>query len=225
MADPDSRDGSTYISAAILDFVDALYHPQSDVMLASLAAITARGLPRIQVGAGDGALLALLVRLIGARKVVEVGTLTGYSSLCLLQGLPEDGRIWTFEENPVAATAARTIFKQEGVDHRVAVVEGQAGEMLSTIEGLGPFDAVFIDADKEGYPAYAEWAIRNVRRGGLVLADNAYLFGYLAGREPSARASAVDIAAMQRFHRLLAANCSHATVIPTPDGLAVGVVP
>ncbi len=97
--------------------------------------------------------------------------------------------------------------------------------MLPTIKHLGPFDAVFIDADKEGYPAYAEWALENVRSGGLVLADNAYLFGYLAGREPTARASAEDIAAMRRFHRMLAARCTHATVIPTPDGLAVGVVP
>jgi caffeoyl-CoA O-methyltransferase len=225
MADPDSRDGSTYTSSPILDFVDSLYHQESETMLESLQAIAAQDLPRIQVGPGDGALLALLLRLIGAERVVEIGTLTGYSALWMLRGLREDGRIWTFEADPVAAAQARRVFEQDGADRRVTVIEGPAAENLSTIESSGPFDAVFIDADKGGYPAYASWGLDNVRSGGLLLADNAYLFGYLAGREPSQRAGASDITAMRRFHQLLAERCTHATVIPTPDGMAVGVVP
>jgi caffeoyl-CoA O-methyltransferase len=83
---------------------------------------------------------------------------------------------------------------------------------------------VFIDADKTSYPAYAEWAFTHLRSGGVIMADNAFLFGYLAGREPDDRASAEAIATMRRFHDLLAERCPVRVCLPTPDGLAVGVM-
>ena len=161
---------------------------------------------------------------IGARRVVEIGTLAGYSALWILRGLAADGRLWTIEANPEHAAAARRAFEEAGDGDRVEVIEGPGLDCLPTIEDNGPFDAVFIDADKRSYPAYGQWALDNVRPGGLILADNAYLFGYLAGREPDDRASIEDIEAMRRFHHLIAGACPRRACLPTPDGLLVGMV-
>jgi caffeoyl-CoA O-methyltransferase len=225
VADPYSRSGGTYHEQAVLDYVEQLYIDQDEPMRLALELQQREQLPAIQVSPADGATISLLLSAIGARKVVEVGTLTGYSGLWILRALGRSGRLWTLESEPRAAAAARQVFALAGFADRVDVIEGAALETLPGIVGHGPFDAVFIDADKQGYPAYCEWALDNLRPGGLILADNAYLFGYLAGREPSARASAADIESMQRFHELLAARCRNAMVLPTADGLAVGIIP
>ena len=223
MADPSSRTGSSYDDDRIRELVDGLYHPETEGMRAAVGEIEAEGLSAIQIGRGDGAILALLLGLVGARRAVEIGTLAGYSALWLLEGMPADGRLWTCEADPVAAAAARRVFVRAGVADRVEIVGGEALETLPSIEEHGPFDAVFIDADKRGYPAYLDWALDHLRSGGLVLADNAFLFGRLADEQGSPRASADEIRAMREFHRRLAARCDPATVIPTPDGLAVGI--
>jgi caffeoyl-CoA O-methyltransferase len=221
MADEMSRGGARYESEAITAFLDELYGREDEAMRQALAELERPGIPAIQVSARDGATLALLMRLANARRVVEIGTLTGYSALWLLRGMAANGHLWTLEANPVHAAAARRVLAGEG--DRVTVLEGPA---LATLPGLtahGPFDAVFIDADKVGYAAYGRWALDHLRPGGLVVADNAYVFGYLAGREPDARASAEAIAAVRALHEMLAAECSAAVTLSTADGLAVGV--
>jgi caffeoyl-CoA O-methyltransferase len=225
VADRFSRSGGTYDQQAVLEYLEQLYIDEDEPMRMAVQLQQREQLPAIQVSPSDGATIALLLATVGARKVVEVGTLTGYSGLWILRALGSNGRLWTFESEPRAAAAARLVFARAGVAERVDVIEGAATETLPGIVEHGPFDAVFIDADKLSYPAYCEWALHNVRSGGLVLADNAYLFGYLAGREPSARASAADIESMQRFHQTLASRCTTAMVLPSGDGLAVGVVP
>lgn len=223
MGDRSSRSGTTYVNEAVLEYIDQLYHHESEAMAEAVQCLRKNMLPQIQVGKGDGALLSLLLRLIGARRVVEVGSLSGYSALWLVRGMADDGRLWTCENDPRAVEATRRTIERAGESHRIEVVEGEALDTLPGLEAHGPFDAVFIDADKQSYPAYGEWALDNLRPGGLVLADNAYLFGQLAGVEPTTNVRAAEIEAMQRFHRLLAERCDPATVIPIPDGLAVGV--
>jgi caffeoyl-CoA O-methyltransferase len=225
VADPFSRGGGSYHQQAVLEYVEQLYIDEDEPMRLAIELQQREQLPAIQVSPSDGATIALLLAAVGARKVVEVGTLTGYSGLWILRALGSNGRLWTLESEPRAAAAARQVFAQAGVDERVDVIEGAAIKTLPGIVEHGPFDAVFIDADKLSYPTYCAWALDNVRSGGLVLADNAYLFGYLAGRESSARASAADIESMQRFHKTLASRCAAAMVLPSGDGLAVGVVP
>jgi caffeoyl-CoA O-methyltransferase len=225
MADPYSRTGGAYHQQAVLEFIEQLYIDEDEPMHLAVELQQRKQLPAIQVSRSDGATIALLLASIGARRVVEVGTLTGYSGLWILRTIGSSGHLWTLESEPRAAAAARQVFAAAGAEDRVEVIEGAAIETLPGLVDHGPFDAMFIDADKQSYPAYCEWALDNLRSGGLVLADNAYLFGYLAGREPSARASADDIESMQRFHRILVSRCSHAMVLPTGDGLAVGVVP
>lgn len=222
MADASSRDGGDYRTPAVLEYVDRLHHADSGPMRGALAAIVGGGLPSIQVGPGDGAAMAVLLAAAGARRVVEIGTLSGYSALWLLRALPADGRLWTLEASPAHAAAARRVLAG---DDRVEVVEGPALETLPAVATHGPFDAVFVDADKTAYPEYVEWALGNLRPGGLVLADNAYLFGFLAGRAPAPRAGAAEIAAMRRCHQLVAAHCPLRCCLPTPDGLLVGVTP
>ena len=225
MSDVESRAGHSYRKRRSRDFVDSVHHVESPAMRDALIALQRAGMPSIQLAPGDGAALAVLLRAAGARRVVEIGTLSGYSALWILRALPADGKLWTLEADPGHAAVAQGVLARAGALGRVEVVVGPGLESLPRIEHHGPFDAVFIDADKRSYPAYAEWSLANLRSGGLIIADNAFLFGHLVGHEPSERASAEEIEAMQRFHRLISERCELSACLPTPDGLAVAIVP
>jgi caffeoyl-CoA O-methyltransferase len=213
MADDASRTGKTYTTAAIVDFVNRT-HVVHDAGLARAFSVP-EGIPAIQVGPSDGKLLYLLLRLIDARRVVELGTLVGYSAIVMGRALAADGRLWTIEAEPTHAKIARDNIAAAGLADRVTVVEGNGASALVGLVEHGPFDAVFIDADKEGYDLYAEWAITNLRPGGLVLGDNAYLFGNLMDDTVAGRA-------MRAFHERVARSCD-SVCVPTPDGLVVGI--
>jgi caffeoyl-CoA O-methyltransferase len=213
MADADSRSGHRYSSQAILDFVNKVHTPHDAGLARAFA--TPEGVPSIMVSPSDGRLLAILLRLVGAKKVVEVGTLVGYSALQMLRAMPADGHLWTIEYEPRHAELAKQNLAAAGVGDRVTVLQGAGTAILPTIVEHGPFDAVFIDADKVNYDSYGAWAIANLRTGGLVLGDNAYLFGELMDDSDRGRA-------MRRFHELVAAACD-SVCVATPDGLVVGV--
>jgi caffeoyl-CoA O-methyltransferase len=213
MADNDSRAGARYTSPDILDYVNRT-HVRHDAGLAK-AFETPAGVPAIQVGPSEGRLLGVLVRLVGARRVVEVGTLMGYSAIHMARALQPDGKLWTIEYDHRHAELARANIAAAGLADRVTVVEGAGREVLPTLVGHGPFDAVFIDADKAGYDYYGRWALENLRTGGIVIADNAYLFGELLDDTETARA-------MRRFHEQIAA-ASESVCVPTPDGLVVAI--
>lgn len=182
------------------------------------------GLPDIQVAALDARHLEVLARACGARRAVEIGTLGGYSGVALLRGMGPDGVLDTIDIEPRHAEVARESFRRAGVAARARVHVGPALQVLKTLGRAadGPVDLCFIDADKEGYPAYLTWAADNLRPGGLVILDNSFLFGHLPEAPAGERAAA--IAAMQAVHRELARGGRFlATVIPTGEGLAVGV--
>jgi caffeoyl-CoA O-methyltransferase len=188
----------------------------------------AAGLPMIQVGAMDGLHLEVLARLSGARKAVEIGTLAGYSGLCLLRGMGEDGRLWTFEADPKHADVAQETFRRNGVAERVRIHRGPASERLPAIEGEGPFDLVFIDADKTGYPAYLDWAARNLRVGGVALGDNTFAWGMIADEGIADPEDRVTVEALREFNRQAAlpperGGRFRATLLPTGEGLTVAV--
>lgn len=174
-------------------------------------------MPAIQLGLSEGKLLTLLMRMVGARKVVEIGTLAGFSALRLAAGTSKDGVIWTFEIDPHHIQVARENVRAAQLSQRVEIVEGAASERLSSIEGEGPFDVVFLDADKESYPVYGRWAHRHLRSGGLLIADNAYLFGELLHPHQAG-------AAMRQFHEETARNFE-SVCVPTPDGLVIALRP
>ena len=213
MADNSSRDGARYATPEILDWCIQT-HAKPDAALARAFAVP-EGIPQIQVGPSEGKLLHLLLRLAGARKVVEVGTLVGYSAIHMARALPADGHLWSIEFEPRHAEVARANIAAAGLADRITVLVGAGRDVLPSLSAHGPFDAVFLDADKQGYEAYGRWAVANLRSGGLVLGDNAYLFGHLLADEDRARA-------MRAFHEIVAASCD-SVCIPTPDGLVLGI--
>jgi caffeoyl-CoA O-methyltransferase len=213
MADKDSRAGARYTTKDILDYVNTTHVPH-DAGLARAFAVP-EGIPAIQVGPSDGQTVALLLRLANAKKVVEVGTLVGYSAIHMARAMGEGGKVWTIEYEAKHAEVARGNFAAAGVADRVEILVGAGRDVLPTLVDKGPFDAVFIDADKQNYDFYGAWAIENLRPGGLVLGDNAYLFGELLEESERGRA-------MRSFHELVAKSC-HSVCCPTPDGLVVGI--
>ena len=215
MADSDSRAGARYDSPELRAFVDGLHAAHDAALERAFAAPQAHGLPAIQVSAAEGKLLGVLLRMVGARRVVEVGTLAGYSAIRMARALPEGGVLHTVELDPRHAQVAQDNFVAAGVADRITLHLGSGREVLPRLSPLGPFDAVFLDADKEGYPDYVAWAAANLRPGGLLLADNSYFFGQLMADHPSA-------AAMRRFHEL-AARDFDSVCAPTPDGLVIGL--
>jgi len=152
-------------------FLDTTVVGDDPVLSAALEASEAAGLPRIAVSAQQGKFLSLLAGAIQARRIVEIGTLGGFSTIWLARGAGPDGRVVTLEYEPKHAEVARANIDRAGVGDRVEVVVGAALETLPTVTG-GPFDLVFIDADKENNVGYLEWAVRLTRPGSVILVDN-----------------------------------------------------
>jgi caffeoyl-CoA O-methyltransferase len=215
MADNDSRSGARYTTPEILAFVDRTHAAHDASLARAFAAPAQHGMPAIQVGISEGKLLTLLTRLAGARKVVEVGTLAGYSALRIARALPTDGKLWTLELDPKHARIAQDNLEAAGLWNRVKVLIGPALVSLKTLENEAPFDVVFLDADKEGYLDYARWAHANLRPGGLLLADNSYYFGKLLDNSPGSER-------MREFHAFVGEHFD-SVCIPTPDGLVLGL--
>src|SRR5262245_5041531 len=161
-------------------WAERVFAPEDAVLAEIRARAAAAGLPEIAVGRMDGLHLEVLTRALGAQKVVELGTLAGYSGVCLARGMGPEGVLHTFEYEPRHAAVAAESFRRAGVERQVTIHVGPALERLPDIEGEGPFDLVFVDADKGGYPAYVEWAERNLKVGGVVLCDNAFAWGRVA---------------------------------------------
>jgi predicted O-methyltransferase YrrM len=194
----------------------------------ALAANAAAGLPSIDVSAPQGKLLHLMARMTGAKKALEIGTLGGYSTIWLASALPDDGRLITLEWRGRHAEVARRNVARAGLSAKVEVRQGAALETLPKIaaEGLGPFDFVFIDADKENNAAYLEWALRLSRRGTAIVVDNVVRDGEVA----DARSADPDVVGVRRMFDLIAREKRlSATAIQTVgakgwDGFALAVV-
>jgi caffeoyl-CoA O-methyltransferase len=214
MADDLSRGGAKrYTTPELLEYVNRV-HASHDAALAQAFTVP-EGIPPIQVGPSEGRLLYLLLRLANAKKVVEVGTLVGYSAVHMARALPPDGHLWSIEYEPRHAEIARANLAAAGLADRATVLVGAGRDILPTLDREAPVDAVFLDADKESYDHYGRWALDHLRPGGLVIGDNAYLFGELLADTDRGRA-------MRAFHELVASTCD-SVCVPTPDGLVVGI--
>lgn len=156
-------------------YIEGLFAPDDPALDAALEDSKRAGLPEIQVSPNEGVLLGLLAQIAGTRRVLEIGTLGGYSAIHLARALPEDGFLLSLEIDERHAQVARKNVERAGLGAWVEVRVGDARELLASLveNGEGPFDLVFIDADKEGYPEYLEWAMRLSRPGTLILGDNA----------------------------------------------------
>ncbi len=225
-----ATDGPGMLSFSLMDedvreacerYVAELFAPEDEVLVELRRAMVQAGMPEIFINPEEGRLLQVLLRAIGARRVLELGTLGGYSAIWMGRGLPPDGRLITVELDPARAELAREHIARAGLSDRVEVRVGDAAHLLDGLAAEGPFDAVFIDADKEGYPRYLEWCEANVRSGGLVIADNAFK----RGRVLESDSQDPEVAGIQEFNRRVAHNPRLTSiVVPTRDGVAIALV-
>lgn len=213
---------------AVDNYISDLLVRPDPVLEAALESSRAAGLPAINVSPPQGKLLHLLARTQGARTILEIGTLGGYSTIWLARALPKDGRLITLEADPKHAEVARANIARAGLSDVVDVRVGRALETLADLlaEKRGPFDLVFIDADKTGYPAYFVWALKLSHRGTMIIADNVVRQGAVA--DPAS--ADPNVQGVRQFNALLAAESRvSATVIQTVgskgyDGFAIAVV-
>jgi predicted O-methyltransferase YrrM len=204
-------------------YITDLLVPRDPMLEAALRASAEAGLPAIAVSPNQGKLLMMLAQCLGARRILEIGTLGAYSTIWLARGLADGGRLITLEADPKHAGVARSNIARAGLSE---VVEVRVGKALDTLPGLvneGPFDLIFIDADKVSYPEYLSWAVTLTRAGGLIVADNVVRKGAVI--EPDS--SDLNVQGVRRFNEILAAEPRlSATAIQTVgskgyDGFAI----
>ena len=213
---------------AVDGWLGGLLVPPDPALDAALADAAAAGMPPISVSPTEGKLLHLLARLVGARRILEIGTLGGYSTIWMARALPAGGRLVTLELEPAYAAVARASVERAGLADVVEIRVGRAADTLPRLvaEGAAPFDLVFIDADKESTPEYFAWALQLARPGGVIVVDNVVRDGAVV----DAGSDDPDVRGVRRFLELLAAEPRvSATALQTVggkgwDGLALAVV-
>ena len=210
------------------DYINDLFIGTDAALDSALKASDDAGLPSIQVAANQGKLLMLLARAQNARRILEIGTLGGYSTIWLARALPPDGRLVTLELEPKHAAVARANVARAGLGEKVDVRVGPALESLKKLvaEKREPFDFVFIDADKTGYPDYLTWSLKLAHRGTMIIADNVVRDGAIA----DARSQDSSVQSVRRMNEMLAKEPRvSATVLQTVgtkgyDGWAIALV-
>ena len=202
------------------DYISSLFAREDELLISLRDDADRSGLPPISISPDEGRLLQVLLRAIRAERVLEVGTLGGYSAIWMARALPENGELLSIELDPDHAAFAARYIGRAGLDSRVRVRVGRALEVLPSLDGE-MFDAVFLDADKEPLPTYLDWALRLVRPGGLIMADNA-LWG---GKVIDPAVDDEQTRAVREFNRRFATEPRiTGIVVPTHDGVAVGIV-
>ena len=202
--------------------VEALILPDP-VLDQALADSDAAGLPAINVAANQGKLLMLIAQMAGARRILEVGTLGGYSTIWLARALPADGRLVTLEYDPKHADLARRNLRRAGFGEKVEVIVGRAIDTLPKLQDQAPLDLVFIDADKPSNPDYLAWALKLTRPGSVIIVDNVVR----AGRVAEADSADANVIGVRRMMRMIAEEPRlEATAVQTVgakgwDGLCV----
>jgi caffeoyl-CoA O-methyltransferase len=220
-----NRDDFSDLILRIDSYIEELFVPPDPALEGALRRSREAGLPEIQVSPNEGRLLRLLAEIVGARRILEVGTLGGYSAIHLARALPQDGSLVSLELDERYAEVARENIAKADLEDKVEVRVGDARELLARMaeEGEGPFDLTFIDADKGGYPGYLEWALRLSRPSSLILADNTIWGGSVIDPEDE------PAQAMREFNEVLAEDSRLSAIIlplmrERVDGLAIARV-
>ncbi|MFI1651859.1 O-methyltransferase [Streptomyces avidinii] len=211
---------------AVDDYFDGLLVEEDEALVAAAADAEAAGLPAHQVAPNQGKLLNLLARIRGARRILEIGTLGGYSTIWLARALPADGRLVTLEVDERSADVAAANITRAGLDTVVEIRRGRAVDLLPGLAGEAPFDLVFIDADKPSNPEYLRWAIELTRPGSVIIGDNVVRDGAVI----DADSSDPRVQGVRRFTELIAEHPRlTATALQTVggkgyDGLVLALV-
>lgn len=213
---------------AVDSYIQTLFVPGDEVLEATLRESEKAGLPKVSVSPNQGKLLSMLVLLSGSRKVLEIGTLGGYSAIWMARALPDDGRLITLDQDPKHVTVARANVVRAGLEHKIDIRLGHAFDSLAQLETehAGPFDLVFIDADKAPYVDYLRWALRLTRPGSLIVADNVLRRGEVI----EGTLTGDDVDGIRRFNAALAAEPRLvSTILPLVgvkgyDGISLALV-
>ena len=216
------------VFAQVDSYIADLTGQHDDALNAAVDAAESAGLPPIAVSANQGKLLQVLARACGAKRILEIGTLGGYSTIWMARALPPDGKLVTLEFEPKHADVARANFERAGLDGQIEIRLGNALDVLPQLaaEGAAPFDFIFIDADKPPYAEYFGWALRLARPGTLIVADNVVR----GGRVLDADSADENVRGVRRLNALLADNPAvTATILQTVgakehDGMVLAVV-
>lgn len=216
------------IFASVDQYIANLFQDEDDALKAVEKSITDAGIPQISVSANQGKFLQLLARTCNAKRILEIGTLAGYSTIWMARALPENGKLITLEYSPLHASVAQKNIDRAGVKNKVEIRTGKGLDLLPELvkENTAPFDMIFIDADKPPYTEYFEWSLKLSRPGTLIVADNVIRDGKVLLKESPDEM----VAGVKRFNAALAASTAvHATIIQTIgakeyDGMALAVV-
>jgi predicted O-methyltransferase YrrM len=211
--------------ARVEEYIERLFQTPDPALSQALKDAEAAGLPAIQVSPNQGAFLNSIARIAGARRILEIGTLGGYSTIWLARALPAEGKLITLELNPKHAEVARRNLERAGLSGRVEIRLGDAKSILAGMRGESPFDLVFIDADKPGYPKYLELVLPLSRPGTVILADNLIRDGLVLEDAPSDP----DAAGARAFNQAIASHPRLDSIILTSfkekvDGISLSIV-
>ncbi|MCI0521674.1 MAG: O-methyltransferase [Chloroflexi bacterium] len=210
----------TIYNDQVSEYTAALFAVEDEALRRAREDSPGYGLPAINIKPEEGRFLQFLVRTCGAKKAVEIGTLGGYSGIWIARGLPPGGKLITLEKAPRHAEVAQRHFTQAGLSEVIEIRVGDAHESLARLAQEGPFDFVCIDAEKSGYDAYFDWALANVRLGGVIAAHNAFREGSVAGVIPPDDYTQT----MQAFNRRVAGEPRVISAIfPAGDGAVIAV--
>lgn len=212
----------TPLTDGLADYINELF-PVEDELLRDLKRESLEaGIRPIQISPEQGAFLSVLLKAIGARKVIEVGTLSGYSAIIMARALPDDGHVTTIEIDPLQAGFAREQIRKAGLQEKVTVYVGTGVDVLERkLQGSGPYDFAFIDADKEGYIRYVDLLYPMMRPGALIAGDNALAWGKVHNPNTDEE----NVRWIQEFNRYMAEHPGiDAAIVPSGDGMCLGVV-
>ena len=210
---------STLISAEHFRYVAERTTPEDPFLADLRKAAAAEGIPQISIAPEQASFMQILLKLGGVRQVVEIGTLAGYSAIAMARALPSDGRVKTIEVDPKHAEFARRWVERSDVANRIEVLTGKGADLLPGFP-TDSADAAFLDADKSGYPFYLKDCLRIVKKGGLIMADNAFAFGQLFDPRPTDR----EVPAVRAFNDVMSRTKGlHGVIVPVGDGLWVAV--
>ena len=209
-------------------YISGLFGPEDEILKSTIQSLDEAGMPQISISPNQGKFLHILARLCNAKKILEMGTLGGYSTIWMARALPEDGLITTLEIDPKHAAVAKKNIAKAGLESKVNILVGKAMDLLQELKtkGAGPFDMIFIDADKPPYAEYFQWALKLSHPGTLIIADNVIREGKVLDKNSKDEM----VTGVQRFNKLLGVNKEvTATIMQTVglkewDGMALAIV-
>ena len=205
------------------DYLDQTFGLKEPLLKKIQKASSLENVQHMQISAHEARILHFLVEISKAKKVVEIGTLYAYSTFHIAKALPQNGQVWTIDYNSHRHKTSQQILKNSAIAKKIVWRQGSALEQLKLLESLSPFDMIFIDADKQPYLKYLTWAEKHLKKGGLLVADNTFLFGAVYG-QPKRNTKAETVKIMQKFNKRLSnSKFWKGALIPTQEGMTVSI--